>query len=266
MCGRYAATKDPATLAAEFDAYDATEDHATGDHAPAANHNVAPTDGVVAVVQRHPRDEQGVPDPKTTVRSLRVMRWGLIPAWAKDRSIGAKMINARSETAATSSAFKTSLAKRRCLLPADGWFEWRREASAPAGARGKIRKQAYFTTSPDGTSLAMAGLWTVWRDPKVADGPPIVSAAVLTTEAQGQLADIHDRMPLLMTPDQWAAWLDPDVDQVDELLVPPALDLVESLELRPVSSKVNNVRNNGPELLDREEPAVDLDDPALFDV
>lgn len=252
MCGRYAATKDPATLAAEFDAYDATEDHA-----PPVDHNVAPTKDVMAVVQRHPRDESGEPDPKTTVRSLRVMRWGLIPAWAKDRSIGAKMINARSETAATTSAFKTSLAKRRCLLPADGWFEWRREGR---------NKQAYFTTRTDGGSLAMAGLWTVWRDPKEKDGPPIVSAAVLTTEAQGQLADIHDRMPLLMTPDQWAAWLDPDVDQVDQLLVPPALDLVESLELRPVSSKVNNVRNNGPELLEREEPKVDLDDPALFDV
>jgi putative SOS response-associated peptidase YedK len=183
------------------------------------------------------------------------MRWGLIPAWAKDRSIGAKMINARSETAATTSAFRTSLAKRRCLLPADGWYEWRRE--------GK-HKQAYFTTSPDGTSLAMAGLWTVWRDPKEKDGPPIVSVAVLTTEAQGQVADVHDRMPLLMAPDQWAAWLDPDVDQVDQLLVPPPLDLVESLELRPVSSKVNNVRNNGPELLEREEPKADLDDPALF--
>jgi putative SOS response-associated peptidase YedK len=250
VCGRYAATKDPATLAAEFDAYDATEDHA-----PEADHNVAPTKDVLAVVQRHPRDESGKPDPDTTVRSLRVMRWGLIPVWAKDRSIGAKMINARSETAATTSAFRTSLAKRRCLLPADGWYEWRRE--------GK-HKQAYFTTSPDGTSLAMAGLWTVWRDPKVKDGPPIVSAAVLTTEAQGQVADIHDRMPLLMTPDQWAAWLDPDVDQVDQLLVPPPLDLVESLELRPVSSKVNNVKNNGPELLEREEPKMDLDDPALF--
>lgn len=261
MCGRYAATKDPATLAAEFDAYDGIEDDA-----PPVDHNVAPTKDVVAVVQRHPRDEQGEPDPNTTVRSLRVMRWGLIPAWAKDRSIGAKMINARSETAATSGAFKTSLAKRRCLLPADGWYEWRREVPAPAGAGGKIRKQAYFTTSPDGTSLAMAGLWTVWRDPKVKDGPPIVSAAVLTTESQGQLVDIHDRMPLLMTPDQWAAWLDPDVDQVDRLLVPPPLDLVESLELRPVSSRVNNVANNGPELLEREEPVVHLDDPALFEV
>jgi putative SOS response-associated peptidase YedK len=245
VCGRYAATKDPATLAAEFDALDGTEDQA-----PATDYNVAPTKNVVAVVRRHPRDDDGEADPSTTVRSLRVMRWGLIPAWAKDMAIGARMINARSEKAATTPAFRTSVAKRRCLVPADGWYEWKRD--------GKV-KQPYFMTSPDGHSLAMAGLWTVWRDPNVADAPPVVSAAVLTTDAIGRLADIHDRMPKLMTPDLWDAWLDPDVDEVDDLLAtPPSLDLVESLELRPVSSKVNNVRNNGPELLEREESAADL--------
>jgi putative SOS response-associated peptidase YedK len=249
VCGRYAAAKDPATLAAEFDAYDATEDHA-----PPADHNVAPTKDVVAVVQRHPRDDDGKADESRTVRSLRVMRWGLIPAWAKDRSIGARMINARSESAATSNAFKTSLAKRRCLLPADGWFEWKKEGG---------HKQPFFMTRPDGRSLAMAGLWTVWRDPKEKDGPPVVSAAVLTTAAQGPLADIHDRMPLLMTPEHWAGWLDPDAEEVDGLLE-PSLDLIEGLELRPVSSKVNNVRNNGPELVAREEPVTELDDPKLF--
>ncbi len=249
MCGRYAAAKDPATLAAEFDAYDATEDHA-----PPADHNVAPTKDVVAVVQRHPRDDDGTADESRTVRSLRVMRWGLIPAWAKDRSIGARMINARSESAATSNAFKTSLAKRRCLLPADGWFEWKKEGG---------HKQPFFMTRPDGGSLAMAGLWTVWRDPKESDGPPVVSAAVLTTAAQGRLADVHDRMPLLMTPQHWAAWLDPDAEEVDGLLE-PSLELIEELELRPVSSKVNNVRNNGAELVAREEPAAELDDPKLF--
>jgi putative SOS response-associated peptidase YedK len=249
VCGRYAATKDPATLAAEFDALDATEDHA-----PATDYNVAPTKDVVAVVQRHPRDDDGEPDPSTTVRSLRVMRWGLIPAWAKDRSIGARMINARSEKAATTSAFRTSVAKRRCLVPADGWYEWKRD--------GKV-KQPFFMTMPDGHSLAMAGLWTVWRDPNEKDAQPVTSAAVLTTDAIGQLSDIHDRMPLLMTPDRWASWLDPDVDDVTELLgTPPSLGLVESLELRPVSSRVNNVRNNGPDLLTREEEKADL---TLFD-
>ncbi|HYQ63309.1 SOS response-associated peptidase [Actinophytocola sp.] len=250
MCGRYAATKDPATLAAEFDALDATEDHA-----PAVDYNVAPTKSVVAVVARHPRDDDGEPDPDRTVRSLRVMRWGLIPAWAKDMSVGARMINARSEKAATTPAFRTSVAKRRCLVPADGWYEWKRDGKA---------KQPFFMTGPDGHSLAMAGLWTVWRDPaKGDDAPPVVSVAVLTTEAIGQLGDIHDRMPKLLTPDRWASWLDPDADDVTELLeTPPSLELVESLELRPVSTRVNNVRNNGPELLERDEEKADL---TLFD-
>ncbi len=249
MCGRYASTKDPAALAAEFDALDATEDHA-----PARDYNVAPTKDVVTVVQRHPRDDEGEPDPDTTVRSLRVMRWGLIPAWAKDMSVGARMINARAEKAATTPAFRTSVAKRRCLVPADGWYEWKREGKA---------KQPFFMTRPDGHSLAMAGLWTVWRDPAVQDAPPVVSVAVLTTDAIGPLADIHDRMPLLMSPESWPAWLDPDTDDVGELLAtPPPLDLVGSLELRPVSTKVNNVRNNGPELLERDEEKADL---TLFD-
>jgi putative SOS response-associated peptidase YedK len=146
------------------------------------------------------------------------------------------------------------VAKRRCLIPADGWYEWRRD--------GKV-KQPFFMTRPDGHSIAMAGLWSVWRDPAEKDGPPVVSAAVLTTDAIGQLANIHDRMPLLMTPDQWAAWLDPDSADVNELLgTPPPLDLVESRELRPVSTKVNNVRNNGPDLLERDEEKADL---TLFD-
>lgn len=245
MCGRYVAKKDPAVLAAEFDALDATDDQFRADY------NVAPTKNVVTVVQRHPRDEEGNPDPETTVRSLRLMRWGLIPAWAKEKSVGAKMINARAESVASKPAFRTSLAKRRCLVPADGWFEWRRE--------GK-NKQPFFMTTPDESSLAMAGLWTTWRDKAEEDAPPLVSCAVITTDAIGQLTNIHERMPLLLTPDNWAAWLDPDSDDVSKLLTSPPLDLIAALELRPISDKVNSVRNNGPELLERVDPdaAADL--------
>jgi putative SOS response-associated peptidase YedK len=251
VCGRYAATKNPAKLAAEFDAVDTT-----GENAPKPDFNVAPTKQVMSVVNRHPRDDDGQPDPEHTERSLRVMRWGLVPHWAKTKGIGSKMINARSDTAASKPAFRTSLAKRRCLIPADGWFEWRRDANG---------KQPFFMTRTDGTSLAMAGLWSTWHDP-AADAPPLVTCAVLTTDAIGQLAGIHDRMPLLLAPDDWANWLDPDRADVADLLGEPSMALVDALELRPVSDAVNNVRNNGPELLEQVAEATDLDDPALFDI
>ncbi|RLK61091.1 SOS response-associated peptidase [Actinokineospora cianjurensis] len=251
MCGRYASAKDPATLAAEFDAVDAM-----GDGAPDLDYNVAPTKNVVAVVQRHPRDADGTADESRTERTLRVMKWGLVPTWAKDATGGAKMINARSESAAEKPAFKKSLARRRCILPADGWFEWRRDKTA---------KQPFYTTTRDGSSLAMAGLWTTWHDKADPSAPVLVTCAVLTTDAVGPIADIHDRMPLLLRRDAWGSWLDPDSDAVADLLAPPARDLVDALEIRPVSQAVNSVRNNGPELLAPfEAGAVDLDAPDLF--
>jgi putative SOS response-associated peptidase YedK len=241
VCGRYAARKDPATLAAEFDAVDAT-----GPDHPGADYNVAPTKQVFTVVERHPRDDEGHPDPGTTERSLRVMRWGLVPHWAKDPSIGSRMINARADSAAKKPAFRTALAKRRCLLPADGWYEWRRD--------GK-RKQPFYMTTTDGSSLALAGLWSTWRDPNAdPEEPPLVTCAVLTTDAVGQLTEIHDRMPLVLEPDDWQRWLDPDREDVKDLLVPPSLEFISALELRPISDEVNNVRNNGPQLLERVDP------------
>ncbi|TCO65712.1 putative SOS response-associated peptidase YedK [Actinocrispum wychmicini] len=248
LCGRYASTKNPATLAAEFDALDATEDAISG-----PDYNVAPTRNVVAVVQRHPRDEAGEPDPTTTERSLRVMRWGLVPAWAKDAGIAAKMINARSESAATKPAFRTSMANRRCIMPADGWYEWQRD--------GKV-KQPFFTTRKDGASLAMAGLWTVWRDKQKPDSEPLVTCAVLTMPAVEQLAEIHDRMPVLLPPSAWNAWLDPDSTDASALIVPPSEEFLAALELRPVSTAVNSVKNNDPSLLD---PLREQGEPALFD-
>jgi putative SOS response-associated peptidase YedK len=249
LCGRYASTKNPATLAAEFDAVDATEDAING-----PDYNVAPTRNVVAVVQRHPRDEDGEPDMSTTERTLRVMKWGLVPAWAKDPKGGAKMINARSESAAEKPAFRTSWTKRRCLMPADGWYEWQRD--------GKV-KQPYFTTRKDGASLAMAGLWTVWRDKEEPDSAPLVTCSVLTMPAVDQLAEIHDRMPVLMPPDRWAAWLDPDNTDPSGLVLPPTEEFLAALELRPVSQAVNSVKNNGPDLM---QPAAEQDETALFDL
>ncbi|PPK69846.1 SOS response-associated peptidase [Actinokineospora auranticolor] len=251
MCGRYASAKDPATLAAEFDAVDAM-----GDQAPDLDYNVAPTKNVVAVVQRHPRAEDGTVDDSTTERTLRVMKWGLVPAWSKDASGGARMINARSESAAEKPAFKKSLAQRRCLIPADGWYEWRRDRSA---------KQPFYTTTRDGSSLAMAGLWTTWRDKTDPAAPVLITCAVLTTDAVGPIAEIHDRMPLLLGRDAWPGWLDPDATEVAELLAPPSWDIVDALEIRPVSRAVNSVRNNGPELLAPLATDLDQAEPDLFE-
>lgn len=235
MCGRYASTRDPARLAAEFDAVDAT-----GSEAPGADHNIAPTKNVVSVVQRHPRDATGDRDLTRTERSLRIMRWGLVPKWAKDRAMGSRLINARAETVTSKPAFRTAIRYQRCLLPADGWYEWKRDGG---------RKIPYFMTPREGTGLAFAGIWATWRDPDAAgEALPLVTCAVLTTDAVGPLAEVHERMPLVLPPSAWSQWLDPDLDSVSDLLTPPSADQVALLEMRPVSAAVNNVRNNGPEL------------------
>ncbi len=256
MCGRYASIKAPADLAEEFHAVDATE-------GVEPDYNVAPTKNVVAVVQRHPRDAEGTPDPDTTERSLRVVRWGLVPSWAKDVKGGARMINARSESAAEKPAFRRALAARRCLLPADGWFEWQ---------RGENHKQPYYTHYRDGSSVALAGLWEYWKpkyDPEGLYPDGLVTAAVLTTSAVGALAQVHDRMPLVLPRAAWDAWLDPDADAAAEavasLLAPPSPELVAALEIRPVSARVNSVRNNGPELLDALPPE-DVAEPLQLDL
>jgi putative SOS response-associated peptidase YedK len=202
--------------------------------------NVAPTQDVYAVVERPPREEPDA-DP---VRALRVVRWGLVPSWAKDPRIGSRMINARMETVAEKPAFKRAFAKRRALLPADGYFEWYGE---------KGRKQPFFIRPADGAVLAMAGLYELWKDPSVTDedaDPWLWTVTVLTTSAPDDLGRIHDRMPLLVEPDHWAEWLDPrrdDPDELRSLLVPAAPG---RLTATPVSTEVNNVRNNGPHLVE----------------
>jgi putative SOS response-associated peptidase YedK len=234
-------------LAIDFGAVDATDDAA-----PAADYNVAPTKPVLSVVTRHPRDSEGNPDPDRTVRGIRVMRWGLVPHWAKDPGIGSRLINARAETAADKPAFRDAVARRRCLLPADGWYEWQRTGTD---------KQPFFITPADGSPLALAGLWSTWRNPDIT-AVPLVTCAVVTTGAVGPLREIHDRMPLILPVQAWQAWLDPDSDDVRRLLTPPSEQLVQALELRPVSKAVNDVRRGGPELVKRLEP----EQPALLDL
>ena len=173
-------------------------------------------------------------------------RWGLVPSWAKDMSIGNRMINARAETLAEKPSFRRAFAKRRSLVPADGYYEWY-TADEPPAAGGKPRKQPFFIRPKDGAALAMAGLHEFWKDP--ATDSWLVSFTIITTSAEDSLGHIHDRMPLFVEPDGWDAWLDPaprPTEELLELLTPAAPGLLDAYA---VSTAVNNVRNNGPELV-----------------
>jgi putative SOS response-associated peptidase YedK len=191
--------------------------------------------------------------PKETApeRRLTTVRWGLIPSWAKDMAIGNRMINARLETLGEKPAFKRALAKRRCLLPADGYYEW--YPTEQLGKSGKPLKQPFFIRPRDGGVLAMAGLYEIWRDPTKGDDDPDRfrwTCTVITTDAEDDVGHIHDRMPLMVERDRWGAWLDPTVSGKDDLLgllVPAAPGALEAF---PVSKAVSNVRNNGPELVE----------------
>lgn len=229
MCGRYAAARDTATLVTEFEVEQVI------DPAPAPSYNVAPTDQVAVVVDR--QVEAG-----TVQRQLRTARWGLVPSWAKDPAIGSRMINARWEQAADKPAFRSALARRRCLLPADGYFEW---YSPPHPEGGKPRKQPYYIHRADGASLAIAGLFEFWRpDP---DAPWLVTATVLTIDAVGPMRALHDRMPLILPDSAFAQWLDPTA------ALPPGFDErlpVDLLQAHPVSTAVNSVRNDSADLIE----------------
>jgi putative SOS response-associated peptidase YedK len=252
MCGRYASSRTPEDLAEEFDVRDV--------RIPAPldpDYNVAPTKEVYAVLERerrpdaHPPPASAGPDEEPTPdRQLRVVTWGLVPSWAKDRSIGNRMINARMETVAEKPAYKRAFAKRRCLLPADGYFEW--YPTQERTKAGKPRKQPFFIRPRDHGVLAMAGLYELWRDRDRADDDParwLWTCTVITTEAEDSLGRIHDRMPLMVPRDRWSQWLDPHqpADTLLDLLEPAAPG---ALEAYPVSTLVSNVRNNGPELLE----------------
>lgn len=225
MCGRYATTRSAADLSALFDSVDETD-------LLEPRYNVAPTDPVPVVRT----DRAG---RRVLVRA----RWGLLPHWAREPKHGARMINARAETVATAPAYARPFVSKRALVPADGWYEWRRR---PGGG-----KQAYFMTPADGSTLALAGLWSRW-------GPEgLLTFTVLTTAAVGELVAVHDRMPLLLPPERWARWL-----SGDPALDPPSPEFLSRLELRPVGPAVGNVRNDGPELVTRVDIDQVTDEPA----
>jgi putative SOS response-associated peptidase YedK len=248
MCGRYAASRSPDDLVVEFEAV-----AAEGQQPLRPDFNVAPTKDVYVVRQKKERDAEGAPTGGSH-RELRVVRWGLVPSWAKDASVGNRLLNARVESLTDKPAFRTAARSRRCLVPADGWFEWAKRLDSPG-------KQPYFVTPQDGSVLAFAGLWEVWGRGE----DRLYTCTVVTAPAVGVLAEIHPRMPLVLPRDRWAAWLDLRREDVEDLVEPTPPGLVETLELRPVSTAVNNVANNGPELLARAEAVSEpADQPALF--
>jgi len=223
VCGRYASARSVQDLASWFEAEEPEQ-------ALAPRWNVAPTDPVYAVVEREGS------------RQLRVLRWGLVPSWSKDAKGAARMINARVETVDGKPAFRAAYQRRRCLLPADGYYEWQVDG---------LRKQPFYLSARDGSPLAMAGLYEVWSRPG-ADGADTAerlwTCTVITTSAADEHGAIHDRTPLLVLPQDWSRWLDPSrEDPGRDLLVPGTPGVLDAW---PVSPAVGNVRNDGPGLVE----------------
>jgi len=240
MCGRFVSARERQQLIDEFGV---TRDQVTGDLAP--DYNVAPTDPIYAVMDRAPRDDRGA----APARELHAVRWGLIPSWAKDLSGAGRLINARAETVAVKPSFRNAFARRRCLIPADGYYEWR-TIENPAG--GKPRKQPYFIHRADGAGMAFAGLYELRRDQDLPDDHPqawLWTATIITTTATDEVGWVHDRMPMVVNEDLWPDWLDPAPADADRLLKVMAPATADALETRPVSTAVNSVRNDGPDLI-----------------
>ena len=222
MCGRFAQRADPKRLARQFKVEVVPEIE--------PRYNIAPAQDILSVR----RAEDG--------REAAFLKWGLVPSWAKDVSIGAKLINARSETVAEKPSFREAFKRRRCLIPADGFYEWQRTAGG--------RKRPYFFRMKDEHPFSFAGLWEEWKN---SEGQKLETCTILTTEANEVLRPVHDRMPVILHPEDYEVWLDDDpraLPLVKELLRPyPAAEMTSY----PVSTLVNNANNVGAELLNPVE-------------
>jgi putative SOS response-associated peptidase YedK len=238
VCGRFVAANTPDQIAQYFGAE-------PPELALPGNYNVAPTNDIYAVVA----GAEGTP-------KVDVFHWGLVPLWAKDRKIASKMINARAETLAEKSAFKNAFRKYRCIIPMDGFYEWKAgTATGALDTKGKPVKQPMFIHRVDGEPLAVAGLWSAWRDREAGpDAPWLHTCTVITTSANETMAPVHDRMPVLLPASEWQHWLDPsnqDLDDLSTLLIPAPNTL---LTMHPVSTDVNRVANKGSELIAPIDP------------
>jgi putative SOS response-associated peptidase YedK len=215
MCGRYRLSRRKQIIEEHFDSVSAEEDWSP-------RYNVAPTQPV-PIIRQHPKEPR---------REMSLVRWGLIPWWAKDASGAARMINARSETAATLPAFRDAFKVRRCVVPADGFYEWQKVGKA---------KQPFCFEVNDGELFAFAGLWERWKD---ADGKALETCSILTTTPNSVTSTVHDRMPVILAPDNFDLWLDPgfgDAAALSEFLRPYDTRLMRSY---PVSARVNSVVND----------------------
>lgn len=276
MCGRFSLSSDPARLALELDAVDEATSPPPGlgpTEGPRwPRFNIAPTTTIPVLALDTPRERYGlaheasaqvasaqVPSPQ---RVLRAMRWGLVPSWVRPTQKLQNLFNARVETAFEKPSFRAAVARRHCVIPMDGWYEWvPGEPATPGGKAGP--KQPFHMSLPGDQGLLMAGLWEVRRDPE-DESVTQLSCTILTTEALGPLRRVHDRMPLVVSPEVLGDWLDPSVIGDPRALVEGAgYDLAkwaDAVEIRPVSRAVSNVRNDGPELV----RPVDLNEGMLF--
>jgi putative SOS response-associated peptidase YedK len=226
VCGRYVSVSSPTILAERFH----VEEVRTGE--TEANYNVTPRAEVPVVAESRGH------------RVLDLVRWGLVPSWAKSISVGDRMINARAETLLTSNAYKRPFANHRCIVAADGFYEWQT-------IEGRKPRQPWFIRRRDGEPLAFAGLWSIWHDRRLGDDAPrIRTCTIITTEPNELMRPIHNRMPVILPEAEWDTWLDGenhDVKSLTELLLPiPS----EELEGWPILTLVNKPVNNGPELLE----------------
>jgi putative SOS response-associated peptidase YedK len=244
MCGRFVVAGASAELVALFDV------DLPADDLPAPSWNIAPTDRVPVILDSIPKDAE-VPEEAEPVRRLESARWGLVPSWAKDLTVGGRAFNARIETVGDNAMFKTAVRKRRAIVPATGYYEWKTIDGV---------KHPHFIHLPDELTV-FAGLYEWWRNPEAADDSPdkwLLSTSVITRSSTGPLADIHDRMPVFLSPELIEEWLDPHAEfsavyQLDELLEAIAeggAETAERMELYEVGREVGNVKNNGPQLLE----------------
>jgi putative SOS response-associated peptidase YedK len=201
-------------------------------------YNVAPTDNIAVV--RH--------NPRTGLRALDMLRWGLVPLWAKDPSFGPKCINARSETVATNNIFRDAFERRRCLIPADGFYEWQKSGETPQSkSKAKAQTRPFAIIPQEGSLFAFAGLWERWRSP--ADGSILRSFTIVTGKPNALCAPIHERMPVILPREVWPVWLGEAAATPEELLALLVPYPAELMRVHPIGPRVGNVRNDDPDLL-----------------